>query len=38
MRQPRMTVGSSIAGSQDFIPGVGAQFRLSKDFANDCRT
>jgi hypothetical protein len=38
MRQPRMTVGSSIAGSQDFIPGVGARFQLSRDFANDCRT
>jgi hypothetical protein len=33
-----MTAGSDIAGSQDFIPGAGGQFQLSKDFVNGCRT
>jgi hypothetical protein len=37
MRKPRMTAESGIAGSQDFILGAGAQFQLSRDFANGCR-
>jgi hypothetical protein len=38
MRPPRMIVGSGIAGSQNFIPGAGAQFWLSRDFAKGCHT
>jgi hypothetical protein len=38
MRQPRMTAGSGIAGSQDFIPGGENQFRLSRDFTYGCHT
>jgi hypothetical protein len=38
MRQPRMTAGPSITRSQDFIPGAGARFRLSRDFTNGCHT
>jgi hypothetical protein len=38
MRQPRMTVGLGITGSQDFIQGAGTRFRLSRDFADGCRT
>jgi hypothetical protein len=37
MRQHRMTAGSGIVGSQDFILKAGAQFRLSRDFADGCR-
>jgi hypothetical protein len=38
MRQPRMTAGPSITGSQDFILGARDRFGLSRDFANGCRT
>jgi hypothetical protein len=38
MRQPTMTVGPDIAGSQDFIPGAEPRFRLCRDFVNGCCT
>jgi hypothetical protein len=39
MRQLTMTVRSDDRwGGQVFILGVGAQFRLSRDFADSCRT
>jgi hypothetical protein len=38
MRQPRMTAGLGIAGSQDIISGAETRFRLSRDFVNGCRT
>jgi hypothetical protein len=36
MRQPRMMAGPGIVGSQDFIPGAGAQFWPSRDFIDGC--
>jgi hypothetical protein len=38
MRQPRMTAGLGIAGSQDFILGAETRFGLSRDVVNGCRT